>query len=60
MINYLFSGIDKEKGFNSEQKKYLKKDIKNNSNITFIASTFDEYDKNKLFKEKIISFFSDI
>lgn len=60
MINYLFSGIDKEKGFNSEQKKYLKKDIKNNSNITFIASAFDEYDKNKLFKEKIISFFSDI
>ena len=28
MINYLFSGIDKEKGFNKKQTEYLKKDIR--------------------------------
>ena len=28
MINYLLSGIDKEKGFTEVQTKYLKKDIK--------------------------------
>lgn len=29
MINYLFSGIDMEKGFNKKQMEYLRKDIKN-------------------------------
>ena len=36
-INYLLSGVDKELGFTSEHAKYLKKDIKENSIITFIA-----------------------
>lgn len=46
MINYLFSGIDKEKGFTKKQSEFLTKDILPNSNITFIASIFDNYDKN--------------
>ena len=40
-INYLFSGINKETGFNEIQSKCLKKDIGNNCNIVFIASIFD-------------------
>lgn len=46
MINYLFSWLDKEKGFTQAQSKYLKEDIVNNSNITFIASLFDNYERN--------------
>lgn len=46
MINYLFSGINPEKGFTKEQANYLKKDIKDNSNIVFIASIFSDYKKN--------------
>ena len=42
-INYMFSRIDRDKGFNDNQKKYIKEDIKNNMSITFIASLFDEY-----------------
>ena len=60
MIKYLFSGIDKIKGFTSLQAKYLKKDIKNNFNIVFIASTFDDYEKNDNYKNKMIEFFSNI
>lgn len=45
MINYLMSGIDKENGFTSEQVNSLKKDIKDNSVITFIASNFDNIEK---------------
>ena len=41
-INYMFSRIDRDKGFNDNQKKYIKEDIKNNMSITFIASSFDE------------------
>ena len=28
-INYMFSRIDRDKGFNDNQKKYIKEDIKN-------------------------------
>lgn len=45
-VNYLFSGVNKESGFNKEQVNYLKKDISNNSAITFLASTFDDYGRN--------------
>ena len=45
MINYLFSGIDKVNGFTKEQATSLKKDIKDNSIITFIASDFDNIEK---------------
>ena len=46
MINYLFSGINKEKGFTKEQAKYLKEDIKSDYTITFIASIFDDSKRN--------------
>lgn len=52
-IKYLFSGINKEKGFNKKQEEYLKKDIKNNLTITFIATDFSNYDYND---EKYISY----
>lgn len=45
MINYLFGGIDKEKGFTKEQGKLLKEDILSDSIITFVASAFDNYEK---------------
>ena len=47
MINYLFSAISND-GFNENQGKYLKKDIKNNSKIVFISSVADAYEKNDL------------
>lgn len=59
-INYLFSGIDKEKGFNEKQSTYLKKDIKENSIITIIASSFDDIDKNDLYFKKTIGWFNNV
>ena len=59
-ISYLFSGIDKEKGFNEVQAKYLKKDIKNNSNIIFIATIFDNFEKNDEQYNKIVNWFKNI
>lgn len=59
-INYLFSGISKEQGFNKVQKEYLKKDIKNNDTITFIATTFDDYEKNDLYYNNLIKHFKNI
>jgi len=46
MINYLFSKIDKEKGFTKEQTKYLKEDINNNTKIVFISSQPEDYERN--------------
>lgn len=45
MINYLFSGLDKEKGFTKEQGEYLKKDIKSNVKIVYICSIPDNYER---------------
>lgn len=59
-INYLFSGISKEQGFNKVQKEYLKKDIKNNYTITFIATTFDDYENNDLYYNNLIKHFKNI
>lgn len=59
-INYLFSGISKEHGFNKVQREYLKKDIKNNYTITFIATTFDDYEKNDLYYNNLIKYFKNI
>lgn len=59
-INYLFSGIDKEKGFYDVQSKYLKQDIKENQIITFIASTFNNHEQNIMYKNKTLEFFSKI
>ena len=60
MINYLFSGIDKEKGFDERQTSYLKKDIKNNCNIVFIASLFDNFEKNDFQQNKVKTSFENI
>lgn len=57
MINYLFSGINPEKGFTKQQANYLKKDIKDNSNIVFIASIFSDYKKNDELFENYIKYF---
>ena len=59
-INYLFSAINKELGFNKEQSIYLKKDIPNNSIITFVPSTFDDHEKNNYYVEKALSYFRKI
>lgn len=59
-INYLFSGISKEQGFNKVQREYLKKDIKNNDTIVFIATTFDDYEKNDLYYNNLIKHFKNI
>ena len=58
MINYLMSGIDKENGFTSEQAASLKKDIKDNSVITFIASDFDNTEKTDKHKNLLVDAFN--
>lgn len=45
MINILFSGIDKTKGFTKMQTEVLQKDINNNMNIVFVSSIFDDYQR---------------
>ena len=59
-INYLFSGINYETGFNKKQTLYLKKDISNNSVITFIPTTLDDYKKNDNLVEKTLKNFKNI
>lgn len=59
-INYFFSDISKEQGFNEIQREYLKKDIKNNDTIVFIATTFDDYEKNDLYYNNLIKHFKNI
>ena len=46
--------------FNKVQKEYLKKDIKNNDTITFIATIFDDYEKNDLCYNNLIKHFKNI
>ena len=59
-INYLFSGLDKVNGFTKKQKEFLKKDIKNNMNIVFIASSFDNYERNDIKHKDLVKLFNDI
>lgn len=59
-INYLFSGLDKVNGFTDKQKEFLKKDIKNNMNIVFIASSFDNYERNDIKHKELVKLFNDI
>ena len=59
-INYLFSCVDRVNGFNDNQKKYLKEDMNYNMSITFIASLFDEYDRNDTQVKEIVKIFNDI
>lgn len=57
---YLFSGIDKEKGFTKKQASYIKKDLKEDIIITYIASSFDNYDINDNYFNNMIKFFDNI
>ena len=57
---YLFSGIDKEKGFTKKQALYIKKDLKEDIIITYIASSFDNYDINDNYFNNMINFFNNI
>lgn len=59
-INYLFSGLDKEKGFTEEQKNNLLKDIPSDSTITFIATTFNNHEKTDHNLNKLIDMFKNI
>lgn len=45
MVNYLFSQIDKEKGFSEIQKEYVLKNIKSGMDIVFISSVPDNYER---------------
>lgn len=60
MTNILFSGIDKENGFNEEQSECLIKNIKDNSVITYIASDFDDIIKSKKYSSAMMRFFETI
>lgn len=60
MINYLFSRIDKAKGFTKEQRKYIEQDIKNNSTITFISAMSNEPEHLKTSIENKIESFKKI
>lgn len=60
MINYLFSRINKETGFTKKEKKYMQKDIKENSIITFISAYTKEKEKQKESIENKIKCFKQI
>lgn len=46
---YLLSGPGTQEGFSEEIKNYMKKDFNKKKQITFIASSPDNYSKNELF-----------
>ena len=60
MVNILFSGIDKKIGFSKSQANCLKEEIESNFNIIFIASIFDDYERNNEQFNRYISFFNAI
>lgn len=60
MINYLFSSIDTEKGFNKKQEELIKKDVSSNYSISFIPSDFDNYIKNDNLLSLYIKIFNNI
>lgn len=60
MTNILFSGLDKENGFNNMQSECLIKNIKDNSVITYIASDFDDIVKSKKYSSAMMRFFETI
>lgn len=59
-IEYLLSGFDKNVGFTGEVVNLFQQDIKDNSTITFIASSFDNYEKTDKHYNNLIKFFKDI
>lgn len=60
MTNILFSGLDKENGFNDMQSECLIKNIKDNSVITYIASNFDDIVKSKKYSSAMMRLFEAI
>ena len=60
MINYLFSGTAKKKGFTKEQREYLKKDIKSNMKIVYISSIPDNYERSDEQLLRYATFFNNI
>lgn len=60
MTNILFSGLDKENGFNDMQSECLIKSIKDDSVITYIASDFDDIVKSKKHSSAMMRFFETI
>lgn len=60
MTNILFSGLDKENGFNDMQSECLIKNIKDNSVITYIASDFDDIVKSKKYSSAMMRLFEAI
>jgi peptidase E len=60
MVNILFSGIDKKIGFSKSQADCLKEEIESNFNIIFIASIFDDYERNNEQFNRYINFFNAI
>lgn len=59
-INYLFSGLNKTKGFTNKQKELLINDIKIPSNITFIASSFNNPKINDIKHLELVKMFEKI
>ncbi|MBQ7031395.1 MAG: Type 1 glutamine amidotransferase-like domain-containing protein [Bacilli bacterium] len=59
-IEYLLSGFDKNVGFTGEVVSLFQQDIKDNSTITFIASSFGNYEKTDKHYNNLIKFFKDI
>lgn len=60
MVTYLFSGIDRKRGFTAVQAKHLKSDIKDNSRIVYISSIFNNYKRNDKQLEEYNNNFKDI
>ena len=60
MVTYLFSGIDRKRGFTAIQAKHLKSDIKDNSRIVYISSIFNNYKRNDKQLEEYNNNFKDI
>lgn len=56
----MFSGIDKVEGFTLDQTKELTRIIETGKSIVFIASSFDNFEKNDYFINGLIGFFKDI
>lgn len=59
-INYLFSGLNKTNGFTNKQKELLINDIKTPSNITFIASSFNNPQINDIKHLELVKMFEKI
>ena len=60
MIRYLFSGIDKDTGFTTEQTNKLLNDNLDNKSITFISSVFFDHERTDNQVERYTNYFKRI